>query len=89
MTLWEFWSRCSYLPHASLNNEELYQYLIFRQSSNQLENLNESIIRLSQPIDCTKEIYDLLCECWHIEPTKRPNISDIALYFRRQISSLS
>ncbi|CAF4052981.1 unnamed protein product [Rotaria sp. Silwood2] len=89
VTLWEIWSRCSYLPHTSLTNEELYQYLIFRQSSNQIENLNEYIIRLSQPSDCSKEIYDLLCECWHIDGTKRPNISDIALYFRRQINSLS
>ncbi|CAF4746271.1 unnamed protein product [Rotaria sp. Silwood1] len=89
VTLWELWSRCLYLPHTSLTNEELYQYLVFRQSSNQLENSNECIIRISQPIDCSKEIYDLLCECWHIDGTKRPNISDIALYFRRQINSLS
>ncbi|CAF3405363.1 unnamed protein product [Rotaria socialis] len=89
VTLWELWSRCSYLPHASLTNEELYQYLVFRQSSNRIETLNESIIRLSQPVDCSKEIYDLLCECWHIDGTKRPNISDIALYFTRQINSLS
>ncbi|CAF1307987.1 unnamed protein product [Rotaria sordida] len=89
VTLWEIWSRCSYLPHTSLTNEELYQYLVYRQSSNQIEDLNEYIIRLSQPPDCSKEIYDLLCECWHIDGTKRPHISDIALYFRRQINSLS
>ncbi|CAF1445603.1 unnamed protein product [Adineta steineri] len=86
ITLWEFWSRCSNLPHMTLTNEDLYQYLIMRQSSHNADNSNVSIFRLSQPTDCPKEIYDLLCECWHIDGTKRPNISDIALYFRRQIN---
>ncbi|UJR16452.1 hypothetical protein I4U23_003354 [Adineta vaga] len=86
ITLWEFWSRCLTLPHASLTNEDLYQYLVMRQSSYKIENPNVSIFRLSQPSECPKEIYDLLCECWHIDGNKRPHISDIALYFRRQIN---
>ncbi|CAF1422402.1 unnamed protein product [Adineta ricciae] len=86
VTLWEFWCRCSVLPHASLTNEDLYQYLVMRQSSYKIENPNVSIFRLSQPPECPKEIYDLLCECWHIDGNKRPHISDIALYFRRQIN---
>jgi discoidin domain receptor family protein 2 len=57
-----------------------------RQSSYKIENPNDCIFRLSQPTDCSKEIYDLLCECWHLDGTKRPNISDISLYFRRQIN---
>jgi discoidin domain receptor family protein 2 len=86
VTLWECWSRCSYPPHVSLSNEELYQYLVLQQSSYQIENPHTCIFRLTQPPDCPKEIYDLLCECWHIDGTKRPNISDIALFFRRQIN---
>lgn len=86
ITLWECWSRCSYLPHVSLTNEELYQCLILQQSSYLIEKTQKCIFRLSQPSDCPKEIYDLLCECWHIDGSKRPNISDIALYFRRQIN---
>ena len=57
-----------------------------RQSSYKIENPNDCIFRLSQPTDCSKEIYDLLCECWHLDGAKRPNISDISLYFRRQIN---
>ncbi len=87
VTLWEFWSRCLYFPHVSLTNEELYQCLVLQQSSYQIENPNKCRFHLSQPSDCPKEIYDLLCECWHIDGTKRPNISDIALYFRRKINA--
>jgi discoidin domain receptor family protein 2 len=86
VTLWELWSRCLCLPHISLTNDELYQSLVLQQSSYQIDNSNKSILRLSQPADCPKEIYDLLSECWNIDGTKRPNISDIALYFRRKIN---
>ncbi len=83
VTLWEIWSRCSCLPYASLTNEELYQRMILRQA----EQKNDLSFNLSLPPDCPKEIYDLLCECWHIDGTRRPNIADIALYFRRHIDA--
>ncbi|CAF1024694.1 unnamed protein product [Rotaria sordida] len=83
VTLWEIWSRCLCLPYVSLTNEELYQRIILQQ----LENKDDVSFNLSLPPDCPKEIYDLLCECWHIDGTKRPNIADIALYFRRHIDS--
>ncbi|CAF0731409.1 unnamed protein product [Adineta steineri] len=83
VTLWEIWSSCSCLPYVSLTNEELYQCIIVRQN----ENKNDLSFNLSVPPDCPKEIYDLLCECWHIDGTKRPNIADIALYFKRHIDS--
>ncbi|CAF3483728.1 unnamed protein product [Rotaria socialis] len=83
VTLWEICSRCSCLPHASLTNEELYQRMILQQS----ENKDDALFNLPLPPDCPKEIYDLLCECWHIDGASRPNIADITLYFRRQIES--
>ena len=88
VTLWELWSRCSQSPHVSLTNEELYQCLVLQQSSYQIDNPNKLIFCLFQPSECPKEIYDLLCECCHIDGTKRPNISDIAFYFKRQINNL-
>ncbi|CAF1154867.1 unnamed protein product, partial [Didymodactylos carnosus] len=80
--LWEIWNRCHLLPHSSLSNYELYLKLcqINKQSTNELKSLN-----LPLPPDCPKEIYDLLCECWNYEQDKRPQISDICIYFRRQI----
>lgn len=86
VTLWEFWSRCSSLPHVLLSNEELYQYIVYQQSSYRIEHSNQCFVRLPQPSDCPKEIFDLLCECWQIDPIRRPNISDIVLYFKRQIN---
>jgi hypothetical protein len=73
---------------VSLTNEELYKRIVLRQSSSlSLEDKNDSLYNLSVPPDCPKEIYDLLCECWQIDSTKRPNIADIALYFRRHIDA--
>lgn len=79
ITLWEIWSRCTSLPYASLTNEEFHQRILLRK----LENKTD----LAFLVDCPKEIYDLLCECWHIDGMKRPFISDIALYFRRQLDT--
>jgi discoidin domain receptor family protein 2 len=83
VTLWEIWTHCSCIPYVSLTNEELYQRILLRKSENQ----NDLSLNLSIPPDCPKEIYDLLCECWHIDGTKRPDIADITLYFRRHIDA--
>jgi len=66
--------------------KDFIKYLILRQASYKIENPIEFIFHLSQPIDFPKKIDDLLCECCHIDGIKRPNISDRALYFRRQIN---
>ncbi|CAF1093216.1 unnamed protein product [Didymodactylos carnosus] len=80
--LWEIWNHCHLLPHSSLSNYELYLKFcqINKQATNELNTLN-----LPLPPDCPKEIYDLLCECWNCEQDKRPQISDIYIYFRRQM----
>jgi hypothetical protein len=85
VTLWEIWSQCSTLPYSLLTNEELYQCLILRQSSYQNDDERQVLCNLSQPHNCPKEIYDLLCECWHNDSLKRPNIGDITNYFKRQL----
>ena len=48
---------------------------------------NDPFYHLCVPPDCPKEIYDLLSECWHRDGTKRPNIDDITVYFRRHIDA--
>ena len=63
-----------------MTNEELYQRILLRQ-------IDDRSMNLSLPADCPKEIYDLLCECWRTDGTKRPNIADIVLYFRRHFES--
>jgi discoidin domain receptor family protein 2 len=83
VTLWEIWSRCSCLPYVSLTNEDVYQRILSQKN----ENKNNLVLNLTVPPDCPKEIYDLLCECWHIDGTKRPNIADITLYFKRHVDA--
>ena len=84
--MWEIWSRCSCLPYSTLSNEELYQNLLRRQAFYSIESKIVYQFSLSQPSDCPKEIYDLLTECWQIDGSKRPHISDIGLFLKRQMN---
>lgn len=71
-----------------MTNEELYQRFLYEQNSSwNHQNVESTFFYLSVPPDCPKEIYDLFCECWHRDGSKRPNIDDITLYFRRQIDA--
>lgn len=36
------------------------------------------------PIGCTKEIYDLMCECWQRNESDRPNFHEIHLFLQRK-----
>eukprot|EP01118_Nematostelium_gracile_P008222 TRINITY_DN2724_c0_g1_i1.p1 TRINITY_DN2724_c0_g1~~TRINITY_DN2724_c0_g1_i1.p1 ORF type:complete len:145 (-),score=34.00 TRINITY_DN2724_c0_g1_i1:389-823(-) len=33
--------------------------------------------RMSKPVHCPDDIYDLMCECWHFNPKERPTMTDV------------
>lgn len=35
--------------------------------------------RLPLPLDCPPSLYNLMCQCWSYEPSKRPSFSDIKI----------
>jgi hypothetical protein len=39
---------------------------------------------LPVPINCPKEIYDLMCECWQRNESDRPNFREIHLFLQRK-----
>ncbi|KAJ8957027.1 hypothetical protein NQ318_012202, partial [Aromia moschata] len=41
-------------------------------------------ILLSAPINCPKEIFDLMCECWQRNESDRPNFREIHLFLQRK-----
>ena len=43
----------------------------------------EAPVLLPQPIGCSKEIYDLLLECWTQDSSGRPSFADIHLFLMR------
>lgn len=43
----------------------------------------DTLVLLPQPIGCSKEIYDLLLECWTQDSSSRPSFADIHLFLMR------
>ncbi|KAJ3661385.1 hypothetical protein Zmor_005782 [Zophobas morio] len=41
-------------------------------------------VLLSTPINCPKEIFDLMCECWQRNESDRPNFREIHLFLQRK-----
>jgi hypothetical protein len=41
-------------------------------------------VYLPVPINCPKEIYDLMCECWQRNESDRPNFHEIHLFLQRK-----
>jgi hypothetical protein len=39
----------------------------------------ETGYKMEAPEGCPTEIYDMMKECWHLDPRKRPNFRDLAL----------
>lgn len=36
------------------------------------------------PLNCPREIYDLMCECWQRNESSRPNFREIHLFLQRK-----
>jgi discoidin domain receptor family protein 2 len=77
VTLYELFTYARQRPYHTLTNEQLVQYLAsFSQipfSSPSMTNDKD----LPQPELCSKEIYDMMCECWQRNALRRPSFADI------------
>jgi hypothetical protein len=63
VVLWEMFSFAE-KPYGDLSNAEVIQYV-----------LQGSI--LSQPQKCPDEIYELMKQCWKMDPNDRPDFSQV------------
>lgn len=84
VTLYELFTYARERPYHALTNEQLVQK--FAALSNEpipVPPLNPLVttptreLHLPKPELCSKEIYDMMCECWQRESMHRPSFADI------------
>jgi serine/threonine protein kinase len=73
ITLWEVTTSCLTLPYSLLNDEEVYQ---------RLKSLNG--LHLSKPECLSKELIDLMLECWR-PWNERPTFQEIYNFFNKRL----
>ncbi|XP_050310203.1 fibroblast growth factor receptor 1 isoform X2 [Anthonomus grandis grandis] len=64
VVLWEIASLGAF-PYNDLSNEDVISYIVRGH-------------RLERPETCTDQLYDLMRDCWHKDPDKRPTFGNIA-----------
>ncbi|KAK9692984.1 Protein tyrosine and serine/threonine kinase [Popillia japonica] len=78
VTLWELLTFAREQPFEELNDEKVIENVTHFYQDNGKHML------LSVPINCPKEIYDLMCECWQRNESDRPNFREIHLFLQRK-----
>ena len=74
VTLYELFTYARERPYHALTNEQLVQQFALL-SQGQLPTT--TIVYLPKPELCSKEIYDMMCECWQRDSMHRPSFADI------------
>ncbi|CAF1363826.1 unnamed protein product [Adineta ricciae] len=77
ITLWEVMSNCSSLPYSLLNDEEVYQRLKTCHG-----------LQLSKPECLSKELIDLMLECWR-PWNERPTFQEIYNFFNKRLYGMN
>lgn len=84
VTLYELFTYARERPYHALTNEQLVQHFaVLSQEAFTTPSLNPIVpiatkdLRLPKPELCSKEIYDMMCECWQRDAIKRPSFADI------------
>nr|XP_018915539.1 PREDICTED: discoidin domain-containing receptor 2-like [Bemisia tabaci] len=78
VTLWEVLTFAREQPFEELSDQQVIDNVThFYQRSKQL-------VLLPMPINCPKEIYDLMRECWQCKDTDRPTFREIHLFLQRK-----
>ncbi|CAF3407810.1 unnamed protein product [Rotaria sp. Silwood1] len=81
ITLWEIMTNCLTLPYALLNNEQVYQRL--KLMGNNVIKSSGSL-QLSKPEYLSKELVDLMLECWR-PYGERPTFHEIFTFFNKRL----
>ncbi|XP_071445067.1 discoidin domain-containing receptor 2-like [Hetaerina americana] len=78
VTLWEILTFAREQPFEDLTDDKVIENV-----THYIEGNNKQVL-LPQPINCPKEIYDLMCECWQRNDRDRPNFREIHLFLQRK-----
>ena len=86
VTLYELYTYARQRPYHMLTNEQYVQHLA---SCTQMQSSTCPTINahhLPQPELCSKEIYDMMCECWQRDTQRRPSFADIHTFLMGKAS---
>ncbi|XP_017773503.1 PREDICTED: discoidin domain-containing receptor 2 isoform X2 [Nicrophorus vespilloides] len=78
VTLWEILTFAREQPFEELSDEKVIENVTHFYQDNGKHAL------LNVPINCPKEIFDLMCECWQRNESDRPNFREIHLFLQRK-----
>lgn len=85
ITLWEVMTNCSSLPYALITDEQVYQRL--KLMGNQLIS-SSGCLQLSKPECLSKELVDLMLECWR-PVGERPTFHEIYTFFNKRLDGIN
>jgi discoidin domain receptor family protein 2 len=77
-TIWEVMTFAREQPYNELSDEQVIENCghFYRNDGN--------IVVLPQPMNCPKEIYDLMVECWNRDEFSRPAFREIHMFLQRK-----
>ncbi|XP_011176649.1 discoidin domain-containing receptor 2 isoform X2 [Zeugodacus cucurbitae] len=78
VTLWEILTFAREQPYEHLSDEKVIENIGHIYADDKLHEL------LPMPLNCPREIYDLMCECWQRNESSRPNFREIHLFLQRK-----
>ncbi|CAF3793230.1 unnamed protein product [Rotaria sordida] len=78
VTLYELFTYARQRPYHTLTNEQfIQQFACLSHTELSPSCLIITNLHLPQPELCSKEIYDMMCECWQRDSQHRPSFADI------------
>ncbi|CAF1656854.1 unnamed protein product, partial [Adineta ricciae] len=83
VTLYEVYTYARQRPYHALTNEQLVQQFA---SISQGQIALNPLVSLPKPELCSKEIYDMMCECWQRDAQYRPSFADIYTFLQGRAS---
>ncbi|XP_043505190.1 epithelial discoidin domain-containing receptor 1-like isoform X1 [Polistes fuscatus] len=94
VTLWEILNLGRRIPYEHLSNEEVVESLRRFHRANEedgsasesggTDGTNDHFDYLPRPTASSKDIYDLMLECWRREESERPTFREISLFLQRK-----
>ncbi|XP_035829229.1 discoidin domain-containing receptor 2, partial [Aplysia californica] len=78
VTLWEVLTFAREQPFLALTDEQVIENAGHCYRDDNLQTV------LPMPVNCPKEIYDLMCECWNRQESVRPTFREIHMFLQRK-----
>ncbi|XP_030377793.1 discoidin domain-containing receptor 2 [Scaptodrosophila lebanonensis] len=78
VALWEILTFAREQPYEHMTDANVIENIGHIYQDDKMHEL------LPMPLNCPREIYDLMCECWQRNESSRPNFREIHLFLQRK-----